>query len=102
MNAGLVNPVRGHRPVGVERMLYSSAGVQRIRRLVSGIDESARAAVGRSWQAAGIGGPDARRRSLVNGLKRRHPAVLPQVVVLEAEAGTDDRTPILPQRISNS
>src|ERR1017187_5488754 len=102
MDASLVSPVRAHRPVGIECMLYSSAGVQRIRRLVSGIDESASAAVGRSWQAAGIGGLDARRRSLVNGLKRRHPAVLRQVVVVEAETGADDRAPVLPQRISNS
>src|ERR1039458_5107010 len=102
MNAALVSPVRAHRPVRMECMLHSGARVQRIRRLVSGIDQSARAAAGRSWQAAGIGGLDARRRSLVNGLKRRHPAVLRQVVVVEAEAGTDDRAPVLPQRISNS
>src|ERR1039458_9517532 len=102
MNAALVSPVRAHCPVRMERMLYSGAGVQRIRRLVSGIDESARAAVGRSGQTAGIGGLDAKCRSLVDGLKRRHPAVLRQVVVVEAEAGTDDRAPVLPQRISNS
>src|ERR1022692_3606349 len=102
MNAGLVSPVRTHRPGGIECMLYSSAGVQGIRGLVSRIDESARAAVGRSLQAAGIGGLDARRRSLIDGLKRRHPAVLRQVVVVEAEAGTDDRAPVLPQRIGNS
>src|ERR1035441_5003442 len=102
MNAGLVSPVRAHRPVGIESMLDSGAGVQGIRGLVSRIDESARAAAGRTWQTAGIGGLDARRRSLVDGLKRRHPAVLRQVVVVEAEAGTDDRAPVLPQRISNS
>jgi hypothetical protein len=47
----LVSPVRAQRPMGIERMLNAGAGMQRIRRLVSRIDQRTGAAVSRSFTA---------------------------------------------------
>src|SRR5882762_1753752 len=83
----------GDSPILREIMFESGAGLQRVRRVVIGIDERALTAVCAAGQARGIGGivGDAGRDGLIDGGERVHPAVLREVVVIEADSSAEHR-----------
>src|ERR1035441_695509 len=83
-------------------MLNAGAGIERIRRLVGRIDQSAGAAIGRSRKTAGVARAGALAGRLIHGLECSHPAILGQIVVKETEARANYRVPGLARRIGDS
>src|SRR5258708_4175195 len=79
-------------PAVGEVVFEGGAGLQRVRRAVIGIDERALTAVCAAGQARGIGGivGNAGGDGLIDGGEGVDPAVLRKVVVVEADAGTEN------------
>ena len=90
MNASLMSPIGTHHPMGIDCVFHATAGVQRIGRLISRVNQGASATVGRAGKTARIRRLDARRRGLVDCLERSDPAILREVIVVHAVAGADD------------
>src|SRR5208282_6285068 len=87
-----------------ELILNASTHMQSVGSVVVGIDHIALAAVRCTGQASGIAGliTGLKRRWRVDSLKRRRPAVLRQIVVVEADAGSNDQVFNPVGRISNA
>src|SRR5258708_1495122 len=83
-------PVLG--PAVGEVVFEGGAGLERVRGAVIGIDERAQTAVCAAGKARGIGGivGDAGGDGLIDGGECVDPAVLREVVVIEADSGTEN------------
>src|SRR6516162_7544534 len=96
VNALLVFIGKAEAPVlehaGRKVVFDGGAGLQSVRRVVTRIDERALAAVGATGETGSIGKiiRDARCNGLVDGGEGVNPAVLRQVVVVEADAGAEN------------
>src|ERR1700680_249506 len=99
MHALFVRPVGAEGPFRVKGMLDAGAAMQGIRRPVMRINQGSRAPGG---NAARVSRRDAGLRSRVYGLKRGHPAVLCQVIVIETDAGANHSVSALSGRISDA
>jgi len=97
VNALLVFIGKAEAPVlehaGRKIVFDGGAGLQSVRRMVTRIDERALAAVGATGKAGRIGRliRNARRYGLVDDGEGVNPAILRQVVVVEADAGAENR-----------
>src|SRR3984885_1892535 len=95
----LVGVIGAHQPLSIERMLEARGGVNGVGRAVAAINQRTS---GTGGQAAGISRHDARASRRVYSLECSDPAILREVVVIEAEAGAEDRGSRLPGRISDA
>ena len=79
-------------PAVREIVFVSGAGLQRVGRVVVGVDERALAAVCATGQASGICRivTDARRDGLIDGGEGVDPTILRKVVVIQAGTGAEN------------
>src|SRR5271156_1695465 len=95
----LVGVIGADEPLSVEGMFEARAGVDGVGRSVAAVNQRASGAGG---QAAWICGRDAGGGRRVHGLECGDPAILCKIVVIESEAGAEDRGSRLPWRISDA
>src|SRR5579884_3902861 len=86
--------VGAEHPVIAECVLNAGGGMQRVRRVVIRIDDVSGSSGSRAGDASGIADISARGGWSIDGLKRRDPSVLRQIIEVEAEPGTNNRSAI--------